>query len=301
VIEFRNVSKTYTSILGRSVKAVEDFSLSVAAGEVLGVAGPNGAGKSTLIAMLLGYIKPTAGAITVGGKPPRAYVEDHGVGYLSELINIPPRWRADGALERYAVLSGVPEARLAASVDASVEKLGLEEHRKKSIKALSKGNLQRVGMAQALAEPADVFILDEPTHGLDPVWTQRFRDIVTGLRRPERAVILASHNLDELERLCDRVAIIDHGMLQRVVKTRVPGDDSAATTYRVCVASGAEKVSAAFPGAKAQGNGEFELAGVDLAGLNRTLATLMLDGVVVTSIAPAHSALEREFREAVAR
>jgi ABC-2 type transport system ATP-binding protein len=299
VIEFQSASKTYKSILGRAVKAVEDFSLTVPAGEVFGIAGPNGAGKSTLIAMLLGYIKPTSGTISIAGQPPRRYVERNGVAYLSELIAIPPRWKAEEALRRFAILSGVGEGRLAASVDGAVSLLGIEEHRTKRIKALSKGNLQRVGIAQAVTQDAEVFILDEPTHGLDPVWTQRFRDIVLELRRPNRVILIASHNLDELQRLADRVAIIDHGVLQRLVNVRVTATDAGETVYRVAVASGAEKVLTAFPGAVDLGAGEYQIVAADLAALNLTLARLMLDGVIIARVAPAHSALERQFREAV--
>src|SRR5205807_10508643 len=86
VIEFKNVGKTYKSLLGNSVKAVEEFSLVVAEGEILGIAGPNGAGKTTLIAMMLGFLRPTTGSIEIDGAPARQYVEQNGIGYLSELI-----------------------------------------------------------------------------------------------------------------------------------------------------------------------------------------------------------------------
>ena len=95
VIEFRNVGKIYRSLLGNSVKAVEEFSLQVNEGEILGIAGPNGAGKTTLIAMMLGYLRPTTGTVEIKGLPVRSYVEQNGVGYLSELIAINPKWRAD--------------------------------------------------------------------------------------------------------------------------------------------------------------------------------------------------------------
>src|SRR6267378_8704535 len=214
VIEFRNVGKTYKSLLGNSVKAVEEFSLQVAQGEILGIAGPNGAGKTTLIAMMLGYLRPTTGSVEINGLPARAYVERNGIGYLSELIAINPKWRADTALVRYATLAGIPDAEIPAHVNSVIEKLGLAEHRGKKVKALSKGNLQRLGLAQALLREDQILVLEEPTHGLDPVWTQRFRGIVEELRRPDRTILIASHNLDELQRLADRVAIIDHGRLQ---------------------------------------------------------------------------------------
>src|SRR6185503_1986200 len=110
LIEFAGVGHTYQSLFGRSVRAVEDFTLSIGDSEVFGLAGPNGAGKSTLISLLLGYLEPTQGTIRVSGLRPRAFVERHGIGYLSELVAIPSRWKLEEALQRYAVLAGVPRS-----------------------------------------------------------------------------------------------------------------------------------------------------------------------------------------------
>ena len=110
MIEFDSATKIYKSLLGRSVTAVEDFSLTVAEGEILGIAGPNGAGKSTLISLLLGYLRPTKGSVTIAGIDPRKYVEKNGIGYLSELMTIHPGWNAESALHRFAILADVPSA-----------------------------------------------------------------------------------------------------------------------------------------------------------------------------------------------
>jgi len=299
VIEFRNVGKTYRSLLGNSVKAVEEFSLQVAEGEILGIAGPNGAGKTTLIAMMLGYLRPTTGSVEINGLPARTYVERNGVGYLSELIAIPPKWRADTALVRYATLAGIPESLIPVHVDAVIEKLGLGEHRDKKVKALSKGNLQRVGLAQALLRDEQLLVLDEPTHGLDPVWTQRFRDIVEELRRPDRTILIASHNLDELQRLADRVAIIDHGRLQRVVSTSYDETQQTTTRFRLTLASGHERIRESFPHAEAAGKGEYDVTVRSIQELNTALADLMSRGALVASVVPKRSVLEQQFREAV--
>jgi ABC-2 type transport system ATP-binding protein len=300
VIQFQNTSKTYRSLLGSTVHAVEDFSLQIADGEVLGIAGPNGAGKSTLIAMLLGYLRPTSGSVTIYGQSPRDYIERNGIGYVSELVKIHPRWRTETALARYAMLSGIPDDQIAARVDAVIEQLGLSEHRDKKFKALSKGNAQRLGIAQALLRDHQIIVFDEPTHGLDPVWTQRFRDIVNSLRRQDRIIIIASHNLDELQRLSDRVAIIDHGRLQRLVSTRF---DQAATdssmTYRLQVASGAEHIVTVFPNAMQVNAGEFDITVSGLSDLNGKVAELIGRGVLISGVTPARSALEEHFRAAV--
>jgi ABC-type multidrug transport system ATPase subunit len=299
VIELRNVGKTYRSLLGNSVKAVEEFSLEVAEGEIFGIAGPNGAGKSTLLAMLLGYLSPTTGTVRIDGLPARAWVERNGIGYLSELIAINPKWRADSALMRYATLAGIPESRAATRVEEVIALFGLEEHREKKVKALSKGNLQRLGLAQSLLREERILILDEPTHGLDPVWTQRFRDIVGELRRPDRTILIASHNLDELQRIADRVGIIDHGRLQRVVSTGYDDTQQRASRYRIVLASGHDRMREVFPGAELAGKGEYGVTVSSIEELNTSLADLIGKGALIASVVPERSVLEQQFREAV--
>ncbi len=298
MIDFRGVGKRYRSLFRPPVLALDDLTLEIPPGEVLGIAGPNGAGKSTLIALLLGFLAPTRGRVAIDGLPPRRYVERHGIGYLSELVAINPRWRADHALARYATLAGIPAREVAPRVDRAIAELGLASHRDKRVRALSKGNLQRLGLAQALLRDERILVLDEPTHGLDPVWTQRFRDIVEALRRPDRVILIASHNLDELQRLADRVVILDRGRLQRVV---VPGIDAPAgsASYRLVLAEGAEILRTVCPGAQELGRGEFELRDLDLPSLNRVLGELVAGGALIASVVPTRSALEQHFREVV--
>ena len=300
MISFDGVSKCYRGLMGQETRALENFTLEVNKGEVFGLAGPNGAGKSTLIALLLGFLGPSTGVVRVAGMDPRSYVERHGAGYLSELINIPPAWRVGTALERYAILSGVRRRALKARVEASVAQLGLEEHVGKRVRQLSKGNLQRLGLAQALLSDANLVVLDEPTHGLDPVWTQRFRDVVDGLRRPDRTILIASHNLDELARLADRVGIIDHGHLQRIVDVRATQRQvTEGAAYRLVVTRNEGLVASVLPGARSIGGGEFEMTGVSLDAINAAVAALIHGGAQVSALYPVHSALEQQFREAV--
>jgi ABC-2 type transport system ATP-binding protein len=179
-----------------------------------------------------------------------------------------------------------------------IERVGLSEHRRKKCKQLSKGNLQKVGLAQALLRDERVFIFDEPTHGLDPVWTQRFRELIRDLRRPDRAMLVASHNLDELERIADRVLIIDRGEIQRIVDLREAGATVSAA-YRVRAAAAAELLLRAFPGAVELTSGEVTIPDVDLVALNRGLAWAIAEGAMISAVVPVESALEREFRAAV--
>ena len=300
MIELRHAGKRYRALFGRDIRALEDVTLDLHAGEVFGIAGPNGAGKSTLIALLLGFLAPSEGTIRIHGLEPRRYVERHGAAYLSELVNIPPTWRVIDALRRYALLSGVAPADVARRGAAMLETLGLGEHRTKRVRQLSKGNLQRLGLAQALLSDARVVILDEPTHGLDPVWTQRFRAVVDGLRRSDRLILIASHNLDELSRLADRVGIVDRGRLQRVVDMRDAGHASSSDTVsRVVVTSGDSHVAHVFPAARRVAGGEFELAPMPLAAVNAGLVALIGAGALVSGVYAARSELEQQFHAAI--
>jgi len=300
VIRFESVSKTYTTLVTRRrVDALVDFSMEMRRGEVIGIAGPNGAGKSTLISLLMGFLNPTGGRITIDGVTPRAYVERHGVSYLTELVNLPPRWKVTTTLTRMAVLSGVAPGEVGALVHATQGELGLDEHAAKTVKQLSKGNLQRLGLAQALLGDFDIVVLDEPTHGLDPLWTQRFRDVVAQLRRPDRLMLIASHNLDELERLADRVAILNKGQLQRVVEHGSGAAMAAPIVWRVAF-EGSADVRAMLPGATAvDGRPGVWRVSATRTQLSAALVTLLTNGNVLIECSPEQSSLEAAFRAAV--
>jgi ABC-2 type transport system ATP-binding protein len=303
VIELQGLSKTYRSLLGtRVVPALDDLTVTLARGEVVGIAGPNGAGKTTLLSLLLGYLPPTRGSVLVEGSLPRWWIERHGAGYLAELIAVPGRWSVHAALRRYATLAGVPNDRVAERVETLLDGFGLADQRSKRVRELSKGNLQRLGLAQALAGDSDFVVLDEPTHGLDPIWTQRFRDVVRDLRRPSRLILIASHNLDELERLADRVLILHQGRLERIVAAGAGAPPAAGVelAYRLALAAPHAALAGAFPAAAAvEGRrAEWRVRG-ELAALNHGLAELLAAGAVVTGFAPEESRLESEFRAAV--
>ena len=299
MIRFEDVGKTYAPLLGQRVRAVDGMTFTADAGEVFGIAGPNGAGKSTMIAMMLGFLPPSTGRVTVDGMPPRTFAERHGIGYLSELIAINPRWRVRETLVRLGTLAGLTPTVRDARVDELLALLGLAEHARKRAKELSKGTLQRLGLAQALLRDDRVFVFDEPTHGLDPLWTQQFRELLPQLRRADRAIIIASHNLDELERLADRVAIVDRGRLQRIVRTRGEAGTLVATRYRVVVRNANGMMPRIFPGATATGDNDFEVPVEHLEALNAGIGALIAAGGLIVSIAPAYSGLEEHFRQAV--
>ena len=300
MIRFENVGRTYAPLGGARVRAVDGMSFTVAPGEVFGIAGPNGAGKSTMISMLLGFLAPSEGSLTVDGQRPRDFVESEGIGYLSELVVIKPAWRAREAMVRFAILAGIPAARVTQRIAELFATFALDEHATKRVKELSKGTLQRLALAQALlADDVRVMVFDEPTHGLDPLWTQQFRELVPTLRRADRAIVIASHNLDELERLADRVAIVDRGKLVRIVDTRQEVSETSVTRYRIAYRGDERVVREVFPAATSPAPNEVEVSVMGLEDLNRGLGALIARGVMISAAAPAYSALEEHFRQAV--
>ena len=303
MIELQKLSKVYKALIPpRPVMALTDMTLTFEAGEVVGIAGPNGAGKSTLISLVLGFLDPSGGSVTIDGLRPRRFVERHGVAYVPELVAIPPWWRVTGALSRYAVLSGVRKEERQPRVEFAIESLGLEEHRGKRVKQLSKGNRQRLGIAQALLSDAPVVVFDEPTHGLDPVWVDRFRNVVRDLRRPDRCILIASHNLHELEHVADRVAILDGGKLTKVADLQPHATSRELLHYVLELASDSVAVAEIFPDATRISNDG--LAPIwtidgDLEALNAGLRALLDRGVSVRGFSPRRSRLESAFLEAV--
>jgi ABC-2 type transport system ATP-binding protein len=189
--------------------AVDGVSFSVARGEVLGLLGPNGAGKTSVIKMLLGLVRPDAGEVLLLGRPgrdPRARAE---VGYLPELFRYQPWLTAAEVLELHARLAGV-----AVPADERREHLGLVglgDRADDRVGGFSKGMQQRLGLAVALVAGPELVVLDEPTSALDPLGRADVRDLVLSLKARGVAVLLNSHLIGEVERVCDRVVILDKG------------------------------------------------------------------------------------------
>jgi ABC-type multidrug transport system ATPase subunit len=227
MIELTEVVKEYrTGWTGRDplVRALDSVSLHVPEGTVLGIVGLNGAGKSTLLRLLLGYIRPTAGTVSIDGIGPRDFAEREGVAYVPEKVTIPRHWTVRGALRAYAMLGNL-EADAWNRVDAAIHRLGLDPIADRRIDALSKGNLQRLALAQAILGERRLMVLDEPTDGLDPVWIAELRSIVEEWRAadPRRVVILASHNLPEVERLANRTLMLHNGRTEGDLPLNGPG------------------------------------------------------------------------------
>jgi ABC-2 type transport system ATP-binding protein len=193
--------------------AVEDVSMEVPQGAIHGLLGPNGAGKTTTLKMLIGLVRPTAGAFEILGRPSHRPANRRPLGFLPEQPYFPSQLTAVQAMRLYARLAGVPRAERAGRISEQLERVGLERHTQARLSAYSRGMLQRLGIAQALVGHPSVVILDEPASGLDPVGQRDVRNLMLELKAAGTTVLLSSHQLSEVEVVCDRVSILDRGRL----------------------------------------------------------------------------------------
>ncbi|RXK55775.1 ABC transporter ATP-binding protein [Oleiharenicola lentus] len=229
-IEVSNLVKTYGSLT-----AVNHLSFTVKRGEIVGLLGPNGAGKSTTMRILTGFLPATSGSVRICGLPVASHPEatKRHVGYMPENNPLPDDMRVSEYLWFRGRLKEMPRAKLRSRIDEVLELCDLKRNRHRILGRLSKGNKQRVGIAEAiLAEPA-VIIMDEPTIGLDPHQIIIVRNLIASLRG-RMSVIISSHILPEIEETCDRVLIINGG---RIVAQGSPADLRQEifghTTYRI--------------------------------------------------------------------
>jgi ABC-2 type transport system ATP-binding protein len=209
MIRIQNLTRRYGSLV-----AVDEVSLEIRRGEVVGLLGHNGAGKTTVMKILTGYLEASSGSVTVGGVEvgeDRRGVQRQ-IGYLPENAPLYPEMAVQDYLYMLAALRGVPLAEQTRAVTEAAAATGLHDHLIAPIGTLSKGYRQRVGLAQAIVHRPEVLVLDEPTNGLDPVQIQSIRELI--LHLAERAtIILSTHILQEIEAVCDRVLVLIDGHL----------------------------------------------------------------------------------------
>jgi len=216
IVETRNLRVEFRAQNAGQPKkvAVKDLSLRVCAGEVFGFLGPNGAGKTTTMNVLLGFVNATGGAAFLFGVNVREPIARQRIGYLPELTYYYKFLTAEELLRFYARIFRIPRAEADRRIDELLKLVELESARKRPIKTYSKGMQQRVGLAQALINDPDLLILDEPTSGLDPLGRMKVREIIQRLKNAGKTVLFSSHELGEVETICDRVAIINQGELK---------------------------------------------------------------------------------------
>ena len=201
--------------LDQGVKqAVKNLNLSVVPGEVFGFLGPNGAGKTTTMNVLLGFVNATSGNAYLFGTDVREPIARQRIGYLPELTYYYKFLTAEELLRFYARIFKIPKTERDSRIDAVLKLVELEHARKRPIKTYSKGMQQRVGLAQALINNPELLILDEPTSGLDPIGRMKVREIIQRLKNEGKTVFFSSHELGEVETVCDRIAILHQGELK---------------------------------------------------------------------------------------
>ncbi len=210
IIDVENLQVSYGK-QGRQTNAVSGLSFSVRRGETVGFIGPNGAGKSSTIKTIMGFIFPKSGAVRVFGQPAGTVAARLQTGYLPEVSLYYPFMKAREILELYGGLQGLDKATLRRRIPELLEKVGLPGKGEVLMKNFSKGMQQRVGIAQAIIADPDLLVFDELSSGLDPVGRYDLREVLLDLKRRGKTIFFSSHELYEVETLCDRVVMINQG------------------------------------------------------------------------------------------
>ena len=305
-IQVEGLSKTYRrGLLGEPVRALADVSLSIAPGEAFGIIGPNGAGKTTFLGCLLGFLRPDAGHITIDGHAPDDITIRAVTGYLPERLVL-DRWMSGHQFVAYHhALARLPADGRQGEVESALERVGLDgEAGRRTVRRYSRGMLQRLGLAQALLGHPRYVFLDEPASGVDPAGVVLFRRLLSELAREGVTVILNSHQLAQVERVCSRVAFVKAGRVEaietvaagaghaRVLRVRAAGDALGTRLPREQLAALAASAGATLRDL-APPEARFTVADDD--GAARLLQALIGAGVPVAEATPEESRLERLF------
>jgi ABC-2 type transport system ATP-binding protein len=287
------------------VRALDGLDLKVPLGSVFGLLGPNGAGKTTLVKMALGIAHPTGGAVSILGRPGGDVAVRARIGYLPENHRYPAHLTGAQVLDFFGRLSGLREPDRSVRVEGLLRRVRMEDWRSTPVRKYSKGMMQRLGLAQAILNDPDLLILDEPTDGVDPVGRREIRDLLLEQKARGATIFLNSHLLSEVERLCDRVAILKAGKLVREggvdeltrpksaweIELRAPG--AAAVAAIVAATPGLRPMPPAAGGSPA-GAATLEFEGAPEE-MNRALDALRAGGVAIDGVRPRRESLEEVF------
>ena len=215
-IEAEGLTKIYKDKRRRSIVALENLDLQIGQGEIFGFLGPNGAGKSTTIKTLVGQIRATAGNARLFGVPVVDPAARRHIGYLPENPSFYDFLSGREYLTLVGRAFGMDNAAIESQADIVLELLDLRSAERRPIRGYSKGMVQRLGLAQTLLHDPDLYILDEPMSGLDPVGRALVKQIMTDLKRRGKTVFFSTHVTADVEAVCDRVAVVVSGKLQKV-------------------------------------------------------------------------------------
>ena len=282
-LQIDRLCKTYRGKKLAKVAALKDLSLEVAAGEVFGFLGPNGAGKSTTIKAVMGLIRPDSGDISVFGQPMQSRQSRLRVGYLPENPSFYDFLTGREYLQFVGRAFAMPDAQIKTQSGQVLEKLDLEAAADRPVRGYSKGMVQRLGLAQAMLHDPDLYILDEPMSGLDPVGRSLVKEIIKDLKQRGKSVFFSTHITADIEVVCDRVGVVAGGWLRAV--------DSVATILQSGVQGYLLQVNR---------GGVFQEMQVDKAQLQQVLSELMAEGAVIQRIEPKRKDMEAFLLEILA-
>jgi ABC-2 type transport system ATP-binding protein len=285
--------------------AVDNVQLRVPSGSAFGYLGPNGAGKTTLIRMLLGLTKATAGTMSLLGRP----VPDERAAALARVGAIVEEPRFHGHLtgrENLTVIAAAREREAHDRIDGALARVGLSQRADEHVKRYSLGMRQRLGVARSLLADPELLILDEPTNGLDPAGIHEFRDMIRGFVAEGRTVLLSSHLLDEVEKICDEVAIVDQG---KVVVQGSIAELAAGGEQTILIATSDEEQALAIlsehrgvKSAIAEPNGIRVTLGTDSVEAQDDISRRLVQaGLAIRRFEPARVSLEQRFLEITSR
>ena len=288
-ISTRGLAKRYGS-----VEALAGLTMTIPRGAVFGFLGPNGAGKTTAVKLLLGLARPTSGSAEMLGEPIGERRSRRRVGYLPELFRYQPWLTAREVLALHCELGGIDRAAWPREIEDALAIVGLADRGSTRVGTFSKGMQQRLGLGVALLGDPELVLLDEPTSALDPVGRHDVREIIRTLRDRGMTVFLNSHLLSEVEQVCDRVTIIDHGKvvadgtLEALLRTdtvRIRASDLPRDSSHAL---------AAF-GAIAEEGEWLTVRGIDAARVPELVAEIVRLGGRVHAVEPRHESLEDRF------
>ena len=233
IIETRNLTKVYRDFWGRpKVQALKALDLKVHRGEIFGLLGPNGSGKTTTIKLLLGLLFPTEGEALIFNEPTTNVAKNERIGYLPEESYLYRFLNAEETLDFYGRLFNLAPDVRRKRANELIEMVGLANDKRRILKEYSKGMRQRIGFAQALINDPEFVILDEPTSGLDPLGTRWMKDKIIDLRKQGKTVLMCSHRLEDVQDICDRIAILYDGELQEFGRVSTLLEDAQRVELR---------------------------------------------------------------------